>query len=178
MTSIKVLLQKVGPLYSVTIPFPITSNHCIHLYTLFYASRSLSIYRAIEGPPEEVPDRKLLDGHRGTQCAVFFTRCVWRPATDLCIPASSLQVREPNSSNYRSTSKNSAQSCAVLHVRGELGTSTSFLLTYWSRWERSLSTDCPWLQRLGRTSRDKMRGILWCQGQRFSRRLALASPIS
>lgn len=76
MTSIKVLLQKVGPLYSVTIPYPITSNHCIHLCTLFYASRSLSIYRAIEGPPEEVPDRKLLDGHRGTQCAVFFTRCV------------------------------------------------------------------------------------------------------
>ena len=70
------------------------------------------------------------------------------------------QVREPNSSNYRSTSKNSAQSCAVLHVRGELGTSTSFLLTYWSRWERSLRLHCPWLQRLGRTSRDKMRGML------------------
>lgn len=76
------------------------------------------------------------------------------------------QVREPNSSNYRSTSKNSAQSCVVLHVQGELGTSTSFLLTYWSRWERSLrlhcckGTDCPWLQRLGRTSTDKIRGML------------------
>lgn len=127
MTSIKVLLQKVGPLYSVTIPFPITSNHYFRYFMRLVLSQSISQLR--------VHERRFQTGSSLIATVALSAQYSSRDAYEgLQLTCASqphpFQVREPNSSNYRSTSKNSAQSCVVLHVQGELGTSTSFLLTY------------------------------------------------
>lgn len=114
MTSIKVLLQKVGPLYSVTIPFPITSNHYFRYFMRLVLSQSISQLR--------VHERRFQTGSSLMATvplsAQYFSRDAYEGLQLTCASQPHpFQVREPNTLSLATTDRlariqhSLAQSC-------------------------------------------------------------------